>query len=104
MRHNIHTWYATVYVLQLFVKCLHSILQSTLLQCLLGEVEPMRGSVEVAGRVSFSSQDPWVFSATLRENILFGLPYHGARYNAVIKACALDKVWKLLKILDTQLA
>lgn len=75
-----------------------SILQSTLLQCLLGEVRPMRGSVEVAGKVSFSSQDPWVFSASLRENILFGLPYRSARYNAVVEACALDKVQKPLSL------
>ena len=52
----------------------------------------MDGSVEVNGRVSYASQDPWVFSGTLRENILFGLPYKPIWYNAVLEACALDKV------------
>ena len=52
----------------------------------------MEGSVEVTGKVSFSSQDPWIFSASLRDNILFGLPYRRDWYNTVITACALDKV------------
>ena len=47
------------------------------------------------GRISYSSQDPWVFSDTLRENIVFGLPYHREWYSRVIEACALDKVGKL---------
>lgn len=68
------------------------LLQSTLLQCLLGELKPVEGTVEVNGRVSYASQDPWVFSATLRENILFGTPYDREWYNKVVKVCALDKV------------
>ena len=67
-------------------------MQSTLLQCLLKELKPVEGSVVVNGRVSYASQDPWVFSATLRENVLFGSPYDKEWYNKVIKACALDKV------------
>ena len=66
--------------------------QSTLLQCLLDELQPVRGSVELQGTVSYSSQDPWVFSATLRENILFGKPYDKVWYEKVVTACALDKV------------
>ena len=48
--------------------------------------------MEVNGRVSYASQDAWVFSGTLRENIIFGLPYKQPWYNTVIEACALDKV------------
>ena len=44
------------------------------------------------GRVSYASQQPWVFTGNVRENILFGLPYQKERYKKVIKACALDKV------------
>ena len=67
-------------------------LQSTLLQCLLGELAPVEGSVDIKGRISYTPQEPWVFTGSLRENILFGLPYQKERYNEVVKACALDKV------------
>ena len=69
--------------------------KSSLLQCLLGELQPLKGSVSIEGKVSYASQDAWVFSATLRENILFGQAYKPAWYNSVIEACALDKVSQL---------
>ena len=52
----------------------------------------MNGSIEVKGRVLYASQEPWVFSGTLRENILFGQPYQWEWYNTVVEACTLDKV------------
>ena len=52
----------------------------------------MSGSVTVRGRVAYASQESWVFSATLRENILFGLPYQPNWYNTVVEVCALEKV------------
>jgi len=41
------------------------------------------------GRVAYASQTPFILNSTFRENILFGLPYNEARYNAVIEACCL---------------
>ena len=52
----------------------------------------MEGSVEVKGKVSYASQDPWVFSGTVRDNILFGSHFDKEWYNAVVEACALVKV------------
>lgn len=52
----------------------------------------MNGGVKVRGSVAYASQEAWVLSATLRENILFGLPYDSAWYNTVIEACALERV------------
>ena len=51
----------------------------------------MGGRVEVAGRVSYCEQRPWIQSATLRENILFGQQLDLPRYAAVLSACALEK-------------
>lgn len=65
--------------------------KSTLLHCLLGELKPMEGTVAVNGVVSYASQKPWVFSGTVKENILFGSPFDTDRYNAVVQACALNK-------------
>ncbi len=47
------------------------------------------------GTVAYAGQEPWIFSATLRDNILFGKPYHPDWYATVIDMCALEKVIKM---------
>lgn len=81
------------------VHVLRTSLQSTLLQCVLGELVPKAGSlINIQGTVSYAAQEPWLFSDTLRENILFGKAYDAEWYNTVITACALDKVCTVLII------
>jgi ATP-binding cassette subfamily C (CFTR/MRP) protein 4 len=41
--------------------------------------------------VSYASQDAWIFSGSIRQNILFGLFLNEKLYNAVINACALHE-------------
>ncbi|XP_019852708.1 PREDICTED: multidrug resistance-associated protein 4-like isoform X2 [Amphimedon queenslandica] len=60
------------------------------------ELPALQGSVAVNGSIGYASQEAWVFSATVRDNILFGLPYDVERYNSVIEACALTKDIDLL--------
>ena len=50
------------------------------------------------GSVAYASQESWLFSGTLRENIMFGLPYNADWYNTVVDICALDKVWQLYEL------
>ena len=64
--------------------------KSTLLAALLGELQTLGGDVSVLGRVALCPQLPWIFNATLRENVLFGAPLDEARYRAVLSACALE--------------
>ena len=67
-------------------------LQSSLLQCLLKELPALSGSASVRGSVAYANQESWVYSATVRDNILFGLPYRADWYSNVIEACALEQV------------
>lgn len=49
--------------------------KTTLLQTVLKELPLTRGKMEVAGTISYASQEPWLFVSTVRNNILFGNPY-----------------------------
>ncbi|XP_010629028.1 multidrug resistance-associated protein 4 isoform X1 [Fukomys damarensis] len=71
--------------------------KSSLLSAVLGELPPSQGLVTVQGKIAYVSQQPWVFSGTVRSNILFGKKYEKERYEKVIKACALKKDLQLLK-------
>lgn len=64
--------------------------KSTLLNVIIGEVELMQGHVELLGKISYAPQEPWIFQASIRENILFVEPYDEQRYRAVVNACQLD--------------
>jgi len=50
------------------------------------------GSVDIEGSVSYASQDPWIFSGTIKENILFGQDYDETWFNRVVECCCLVKV------------
>lgn len=74
--------------------------KSSLLSAILGEMEALEnsqvymppskdGGSPRENLVSYCSQSPWVVNDTLKGNILFGRPYDEARYNEVVKACAL---------------
>ncbi|XP_057378654.1 ATP-binding cassette sub-family C member 4-like [Daphnia carinata] len=65
--------------------------KSSLLNVFLGELPPSTGTCRIAGKVAYASQESWIFSGTVRQNILCGLKYDLKRYEKVIKACALDK-------------
>ncbi|KAF5027574.1 hypothetical protein F66182_316 [Fusarium sp. NRRL 66182] len=91
--------------------------KSLLLSAILGEADVLEGSVHVPktispadrhdaqahlgdwlipGSVAYVGQTPWLESASLRDNILFGLPFIEERYNKVIEVCALKKDLQIL--------
>ena len=65
--------------------------QSSLLQAILGEMGTCQGSVITSGTVAYTSQEPWVFGGTLRDNILCGREYREDWYWKVIEACCLTE-------------
>ncbi|RWS30508.1 multidrug resistance-associated protein 5-like isoform X4, partial [Leptotrombidium deliense] len=48
-------------------------------------------SIEMNGAVAYLSQKPFLFDETIRENIIFGLPFNEQKYNEVIHSCALTQ-------------
>ena len=49
------------------------------------------GKININGTLSYASQEPWVFSGSLRQNILFGQPFDAERYWNVLNVCALTQ-------------
>ncbi|KAF5609818.1 ATP-dependent bile acid permease [Fusarium pseudoanthophilum] len=91
--------------------------KSLLLSAILGETDVLEGSVYVPstvapedrrdaqanlgdwiipGSIAYVGQTPWLESASLRDNILFGLPFIEERYNQVVDVCALKKDLQIL--------
>jgi ABC-type multidrug transport system fused ATPase/permease subunit len=86
--------------------------KSLLLAAILGEVDVLAGSITVPrpppaserfdskataadwlipNSIAFVSQIPWIENATIKDNVLFGLPFDENRYNKVLKACSLTQ-------------
>ena len=63
--------------------------KSSLLAAILGELDKVRGSSRVEGRVAYVAQQAWIQNMTVRDNILFGSEYNAAKYQQVVEACAL---------------
>ncbi|KAJ3910566.1 P-loop containing nucleoside triphosphate hydrolase protein [Lentinula edodes] len=66
--------------------------KTSLLLALLGEAVSVNPTVFVlTGGIAYAAQESWVLNETIRDNILFGLPYDEDRYEKVIKQCALER-------------
>jgi ABC-type multidrug transport system fused ATPase/permease subunit len=86
--------------------------KSLLLSALLGEADLITGKIEMPlspssherfdlkavpsnwilpDAVAFVAQIPWIEDGSIKDNILFGLPYDKPRYQKTLFACALEK-------------
>ncbi|KAI0675473.1 metal resistance protein YCF1 [Trametes maxima] len=63
--------------------------KTSLLSAIIGEMFRADGEVKVVGSISYAPQNPWVMSATIKDNILFSHKYDEEFYNIVLDACAL---------------
>lgn len=70
--------------------------KSSLLSAIIGDMRKSEGDVALFGNVAYAAQNPWILSATVRENILFSHEYDEVFYNLVIEACALKTDLELL--------
>ncbi|XP_068622150.1 probable multidrug resistance-associated protein lethal(2)03659 [Battus philenor] len=64
--------------------------KSTLLQAMLRELTPNAGQIHVRATIAYASQEPWLFDASVRQNILFGQELDLQRYKKVIECCQLQ--------------
>lgn len=64
--------------------------KSSLLAAIVGDMRRSAGEVVIGGTVGFCPQSAWIQSATVRSNILFGQEYIEAKYQTVLRACALE--------------
>lgn len=92
--------------------------KSLLLAALLGEIDKIEGTIYMPkatpqderfdseanasnwileDSVAYAAQVPWIENATIKENIIFGLPLDAERYEKVVNVCALKKDMELLE-------
>ena len=62
---------------------------------MLGEIPTSAGKIEIKGRISYSAQEPWIFSGSIRHNILFGEEFSEKRYWKTIEVCSLEHDLKM---------
>ncbi|KAJ8526980.1 hypothetical protein K7X08_029457 [Anisodus acutangulus] len=74
--------------------------KSTLLAAILGEVPYVDGLVQVHGTVAYISQNAWIQTGTIRENILFGSTMDQLKYQEVLERCSLVKDLEMLPFGD----
>lgn len=70
--------------------------KSCLLHLVAGFDSEFAGSIRRHGRVAHLGHKPWLMNDTIRNNILFGQPWHAERYRWVLGACALTADLELL--------
>ncbi|XP_063314810.1 MIT domain-containing protein 1 isoform X2 [Pelobates fuscus] len=63
--------------------------KSSFILSILGQVTLVKGIMSVAGNIAYAAQQPWIFNASLRENILFGREYDGEKYKNTLEVCCL---------------
>ncbi|XP_073971785.1 ATP-binding cassette sub-family C member 4-like isoform X2 [Rhodnius prolixus] len=64
--------------------------KTAVFQAILGEIIITSGVIDIEGEISYTSQEPWIFPGSVRQNILFGSVFEKSKYNKVLRACALD--------------
>ena len=65
--------------------------KTSLLCALVGEMEHLQGQLSLSGPLGYCAQQAWIQNTTVRNNIVFGLPWDETKYRAVLHSCALEK-------------
>ena len=71
--------------------------KSTICSAILNETVLGSGKITLKGKVAYAAQSPWILNASLRDNILFGMPMDQEKYQRVLEACQLAIDLELLE-------
>ncbi|XP_053385666.1 multidrug resistance-associated protein 1-like [Mercenaria mercenaria] len=74
--------------------------KSSLMSAILGEMDKVKGQVNVDGSTAYVPQQAWIQNATVKDNILFGKQLVSKRYQKIIEACALKNDLDILQAGD----
>ncbi|XP_044964033.1 ABC transporter C family member 14-like [Hordeum vulgare subsp. vulgare] len=74
--------------------------KSSLLSCIMGEMDKVSGKVRVCGSTAYVAQTAWIQNGTIQENILFGQPMDAERYKEVTRSCCLQKDLEMMEFGD----
>lgn len=74
--------------------------KSSLISCLLGEMNKISGKVRITGSTAYVSQTPWIQNCTIEDNILFGLAMDVEKYSEVLRVCCLEKDLEMMEFGD----
>lgn len=70
--------------------------KSSLLSACVGDLHKHSGTVQSKGSVAYVSQQAWIQNASVRDNILFGLPYDKKKYRRIVEAVSLQADFDVL--------
>ncbi|KAI9024263.1 P-loop containing nucleoside triphosphate hydrolase protein [Hyaloraphidium curvatum] len=70
--------------------------KSSLLAALTGEIRRTGGEARMDGGIGYCPQTAWIQNATLKDNVLFGLPFDEATYKRALAVAALEKDLEIL--------
>ena len=59
--------------------------KTSLLHSLMNETNRTGGIHEVKGRIAYVEQEPFIYSASIRDNVCFGLEYDSERFKIAVK-------------------
>ncbi|SMN22408.1 similar to Saccharomyces cerevisiae YGR281W YOR1 Plasma membrane ATP-binding cassette (ABC) transporter [Maudiozyma saulgeensis] len=69
--------------------------KTSLLNALAGSMKKTGGRIQINGHLLMGGY-PWIQNATVKNNILFGSPFHKERYETILRVCSLEDDLKIL--------
>ncbi len=74
--------------------------KTSVLMSIIKELPIVSGEIKISGKISYASQESWIFGGTVKENILFGSYFDEKKYKQVIHVAALEEDIKQLPFGD----